>query len=90
MKYKNAREVLPSELIEEIRKAPIVLKPNVDAVTVVRCLDCKYGKLCFDADGHGLIQCTNTNYPAANVETWPLELDWYCAGGERRDNDAAD
>ena len=62
--------------------------PAVDAAPVVRCRDCKYGKLCFDADGHGLIQCTNTNYPAANVETWPLELDWYCAGGERRDSDA--
>lgn len=62
---------------------------NVPAVVnVVRCRDCKYGKLCFDADGHGLIQCTNTSYPTANVETWPLELDWYCAGGERRDDDA--
>ena len=59
----------------------------VDAAPVVRCRDCKYGKLCFDADGHGLIQCTNTNYPAANVETWPLELDWYCAGGERRESE---
>jgi len=54
---------------------------------VVRCKDCKFGKLCFDADGHRLIQCTNTKYPTANVETWPLELDWYCAGGERRDGE---
>ena len=76
-----------TELIEAIRKAPITLKPAVDAVPVVRCRDCKYGKLCFDADGHRLIQCTNTNYPAANVETWPLELDWYCAGGERRESE---
>jgi hypothetical protein len=55
---------------------------------VVRCSECKFGKLCIDADAHSLIQCTNTNYPTANVETWPLELDWYCAGGERRDGDA--
>jgi hypothetical protein len=54
---------------------------------LVRCRDCKYGKLCLDADGHRLIQCTNTKYPAANVETWPLELDWYCAGGERRESE---
>jgi hypothetical protein len=68
----------------------VVIKglPAVDAVPVVRCRDCKYGKLCLDADGHRLIQCTNTKYPTANVETWPLELDWYCAGGERRDDDA--
>lgn len=61
--------------------------PAVDAVPVVRCKDCKFGKLCIDADGHSLIQCNNPNYPTANVETWPLELDWYCAGGERRDGD---
>ena len=58
-----------------------------DVVNVVRCKDCKFGKLCIDADGHSLIQCTNSNYPTANVETWPLELDWYCAGGEHRDGD---
>jgi len=62
--------------------------PAVDAAPVVRCKDCKFGKLCIDADGHSLIQCNNPNYPTANVETWPLELDWYCAGGERRDGDA--
>lgn len=56
-----------------------------DSVVVVRCRDCKYGKLCFDADGHGLIQCTNPYYPASFAETWPFDLDWYCAGGERRD-----
>jgi len=58
-----------------------------DVVNVVRCRDCKFGKLYLDADGHRLIQCTNTKYPTANVETWPLELDWYCAGGERRDGE---
>ena len=52
---------------------------------VVRCRDCKYGNLCFDANGQGLIQCTNPYYPAAFAETWPFDLDWYCAGGERRD-----
>lgn len=71
----------------EEAKDVLSMLPAVDAVLVVRCRDCKYGKLCFDADGHGLIQCTNTNYPAANVETWPLELDWYCAGGERRESE---
>ena len=35
-------ELTDAELIEKIRKAPIVLKPNVDAVTVVRCRDCMY------------------------------------------------
>ena len=86
LKAQEPRVMTDTEL-EAIRKAPLILKPAVDAVPVVRCKDCKYGKLCFDADGHRLIQCTNTNYPAANVETWPLELDWYCAGGERRESE---
>ena len=60
-----------------------------DRVDVVRCVDCKYGNLCFDAFGHRLIQCTNPNCPAS-METWPLELDWYCAGGERRDDNGED
>jgi hypothetical protein len=61
--------------------------PSVDAVPVIRCRDCKYGKLCFDANGQGLIQCTNPYYPASFVETWPFDLDWYCAGGERKDSE---
>ena len=59
-----------------------------DRVNVTSCRNCKYGKLCFDANGQGLIQCTNPYYPAAFAETWPFDLDWYCAGGERRDDDA--
>ena len=61
--------------------------PAVDAVPVIRCRDCKYGKLCFDANGQGLIQCTNPYYPASFAETWPFDLGWYCAGGERRDSE---
>ena len=62
-------------------------QPVVDAAPVVHCRDCKYRKLCFDADGHRLIQCTNPYYPASFVETWPFDLDWYCAGGKWRDED---
>lgn len=65
----------------------LIHMPAVDAVPVVRCFECKFGKLCIDANGKRLIQCTNTKYPTANVETWPLELDWYCVGGERRDGE---
>lgn len=60
---------------------------EVKAVPVIRCRDCKYGKLCFDANGQGLIQCTNPYYPAAFADTWSFDLDWYCAGGERRDGE---
>lgn len=57
-----------------------------DMVAVVRCADCMFGKRWLDADGHSLMQCTNPNYPAA-METWPLVLDWYCAGGKRREHE---
>lgn len=71
----------------EEAKDVLTMLPTVDAVSVVHCRNCKYGKLCFDADGHRLIQCTNPYYPASFVETWPFDLDWYCAGGKWRDND---
>lgn len=70
------------DAIDEIKDTTVV-----DAAPVVRCRDCKYGKLCFDADGQGLIQCTNPYYQTSFAETWPFDLDWYCAGGERRDDD---
>lgn len=60
-----------------------------DIVVVVHCRDCLFGKRCLDADGYSLIQCTNPNYPAS-METWPLELDWYCAGGKRRNENGTD
>jgi hypothetical protein len=75
-------DVSPESVIRVIESIPAV-----DAVSVVRCRDCKYGKLCFDANGQGLIQCTNPYYPASFAETWPFDLDWYCAGGERREGE---
>ena len=63
---------------------------NIDDIAVVvHCRDCLFGKRWLDADGHSLIQCTNPNYPGA-METWPLDLDWYCAGGKRRDENGTD
>ena len=76
----------PIHIAAEIEQY-LELEPTVDAVPVVRCKDCKHGKLCFDANGQGLIQCTNPYYPASFAGTWPFDLDWYCAGGERRDSE---
>ena len=79
----DALELLKAqnEIIDDLRCKPLTVK---DLPDVVRCCECKYGKSIQDADAHEYIQCTNREYPAANIETWPLELDWFCAGGERR------
>ena len=45
-------------------------------MSVVKCRDCKYSKIV-----NGKMSCTK--YKAGD-ETWPLELDWHCAGGEKK------
>lgn len=86
-------ELTDAELIEEIRKAPIVLKPNVDAVPVVRCAYCKH---CFDLgsdpmepyDGESEWYCERFDRDTSAYEIDPYRF--FCADGERRDEDAAD
>ncbi len=50
---------------------------------LVRCKDCKYRSIyCTEAtDGTTLYTC---NHPCANDV--PRPFDWFCADGERRDN----
>ena len=43
---------------------------------VVKCRDCKYGHIV-----NGEMTCTKYDI---GDKSWPLELDWYCAGGERK------
>lgn len=47
--------------------------PTVDALSVVRCKDCRWGK-----EAHGFIECT--------VDEWAEYHDheWFCPLGERR------
>lgn len=85
-------ELTDAELIEKIRKAPIVLKPNVDAGPVVRCRDCKHrptdnrGR---DDDLTGFaIEFPDSRCPCQCEDGWynwyPAD-DWFCGNGERRD-----
>ena len=69
-------ELTDAELIEKIRKAPIVLKPNVDAVPVVRCRDCKWWEKGQTTDG------VKGFCPISGCCEGP---DFYCADGERRE-----
>ena len=52
--------------------------PTVDAVPVVRCKECKYWT-------KALIQCNKLTVNGVAHCTNP---DWFCADGERRENDA--
>lgn len=54
--------------------------PTVDAMPVVRCRDCKWGK-----EACGNIEC----FVDLNVPTEYHGYDWFCPNGERKD-DAAD
>lgn len=80
------------EEIQEVRdweshKEAIENIPAVDAVPVVRCKDC----VCFVSysteKDNRLGKCTDVYLPmnGETVDGW-----WFCADGERRDDDAAD
>ena len=62
--------------------------PAVDAVPVVRCRDCKYGEPTKNARGEAVIKCEEICWLCRLPRL--MEPDWFCADGERRDNDAAD
>ena len=58
--------------------------PTLDAVPVVRCKECKYALPAlngFDEEGFG---CSNEHTPGYESFWW-FEPDWFCAGGERRE-----
>jgi hypothetical protein len=78
-------ELTDAELIEAIRKAPITLKPSVDAVLVVRCRDCVYGCLSKNARGEDRVFCENPDFEG--MDYLVNEPDWYCADGERRESE---
>ena len=58
--------------------------PTIDAVPVVRCKDCRWGKWLKNWRGEDMVICGNKESPVS--ETYRLvEPDWYCADGEMRE-----
>lgn len=49
--------------------------PTIDSVPVVRCKDCRY----HEDEQPGMVYCP------ATVGGW-VEDDWFCKGGERKDD----
>lgn len=61
--------------------------PTVDAVPVVRCKDCKHGSLYCTEDvcGETLIECNRPDLgDVIEIHGWK----WFCADGERKDDNA--
>lgn len=60
-------------------------QPTVDAISVVRCKDCKYGEPIYDLIGlaqDDFVYCKNTRCIC--------KLNWFCADGERKDSEKDD
>ena len=60
-----------------------------DRVSVVRCKDCKYGEPDTNGCGEDMVMCQYKLNPVGN-EYWLMPPEWFCADGERRDEDATD
>lgn len=61
-----------------ITKAVIDNAPTVDAVEVVRCSDCRWGR-----EACGNIEC----FVDSNIPTEYHGYEWFCPNGERKDNE---
>ncbi len=59
--------------------------PTVDAVEVVRCKDCKYASLTYDGECK-YCQRWKEKYDGESVSLY-LDGDFYCAFGERREDE---
>ena len=61
--------------------------PAVDAAPMVRCRDCKWGSVTTDEDCENIVvYCNNPDCPAWKADM-AVKPDWYCAYGERRDEE---
>lgn len=66
------------EIAYALIKKKVENAPTVDAVPVVRCKDCKH----HENEEIGMVYCPNA------IGGWVGE-NWFCADGERKDNENA-
>jgi hypothetical protein len=77
----------PIHIAAEIEQY-LELEPAVDAVPVIRCRDCKHGEPTKNARDEAVIKCKEICWLCRLPRL--MEPDWYCADGERRDNNGTD
>lgn len=68
--------------------AEIDWMPTIDAVPVVRCRDCVYGCLSQNVCGEDRVFCENPDFEG--MDYLVNEPDWFCADGERRNDNGKD
>lgn len=64
------------ELVYAIENAP-----TIDAVSIVRCEDCKYSRFFYSDDGEDLYDCVKDTF-ACRLAVKP---DWFCPDGEKEE-----
>ena len=72
--FETQNPVLMGQMLRWIRK-----QQTIDAVPVVRCGGCKYGRKCGDE-----ISCYHPEY-ALREGVWSYEEDFYCKYGEPKE-----
>jgi hypothetical protein len=85
--YEGLSKIAPNDFagIAEYFANQIKNAPTVDAVEIVRCMDCKYRKLSYDRYDVPYITCALSDYPSNGF----FHKAWfgYCNYGEREEND---
>lgn len=71
-----------TETQHEALKEALSRVPTIDAVPVVRCKDCKHAKMTYRGE------CKYCNMWDTDDDVLYLEGDFYCAFGERREDEA--
>ena len=73
-------------MIEIERNGKGLCETTNDVVKVVRCKDCRYGEPEENTNHEVMVMCQNKQNPVG-YDDLLMAPDWYCADGERRDDD---
>jgi len=75
------------EMMQAIKDAPVIAFPPIDAVPVVRCLECRWWDKIKGTQGGYCHACKHGHWS----NSWEISIrrihkeDFYCADGERKD-----
>ena len=87
----HRHEIFRGELLHYTGvKAMLEALPAVDAAPVVRCRDCKHYAIYQMKDEYTADRRYKSSVCIRGMYAVPRRPDWYCADGERRDDDGKD
>lgn len=90
IEYRDKMKVLTPFEINRLVDLYAIIKDleAVDAVVVVHCKDCKHAHLTYDGECKYCDVISMADEDGDYGGSLYLPGDWYCAAGERRENDA--